>query len=56
MTRRGTGNRQKKIVAPRVSRGGERPLHPTTPRPAPTAERPKEGGPRREAGRSRKRQ
>ncbi len=43
MTRRGTGNRQKKIVAPRGSRGGERSLHPTTPRPAPTAETPKEG-------------
>jgi hypothetical protein len=56
MTSRGTGNRQKKIVAPRGSRGGERPLHPTAPRPAPMAKGPKEEGPRREDGPARKRE
>lgn len=35
MTRRGTGNRQKKIVAPRDERGGQRPVRPTPPRPLP---------------------
>ena len=42
MTRRSIGNRQKKVVAPRAVRGGERPLHPTPPRPAPgRRERPR---------------
>lgn len=32
MTRRGTGNRQKKVVAPRGARGGEKPIRTTPPR------------------------
>jgi len=35
MTRRGTGNRQKKIVAPRGVRGGQKSLRVTAPRPSP---------------------
>jgi len=38
MTRRGTGNRQKKIVAPRGARGGEKRVVVTLPR-RPPAER-----------------
>ena len=48
MAGRGTANRQKKIVAPRGSRGGERPFRPTAPRPSALAGRPQGKGPRRE--------
>ncbi len=42
MTRRSTDNRQKKIVAPRGARGGQRPIRVTPPRsvPAPSRKKP----------------
>jgi len=51
MTRRSTDNRQKKIVAPRGARGGQRPVRVTPPRPAPPRGREKPsvpGGPKRD--------
>jgi hypothetical protein len=50
MTRRGTGNRQKKVVTPRGSRGGERPPRPTPTRPAPSPKTPGVGDRRGEKG------
>ena len=39
MTRRSTDNRQKKIVAPRGARGGQRPARVTPPRHVPASGR-----------------
>jgi hypothetical protein len=41
MTRRSTDNRQKKNVAPRGARGGQRPVRVTPPRPASPRDREK---------------
>ncbi|HEY3173228.1 MAG TPA: hypothetical protein VGK86_11710 [Thermoanaerobaculia bacterium] len=47
MTRRSTDNRQKKIVAPRGARGGQRPVRVTPPPPSSPRDRekPKVPGP-----------
>ncbi len=41
MTRRSTDNRQKKNVAPRAARGGQRPVRVTSPRPVSPRDREK---------------
>jgi hypothetical protein len=40
MTRRSTDNRQKKNIAPRGARGGQRPVRVTPPRPASPRKKP----------------